>query len=160
MTDVRTIVLGVGNPLRSDDAVGLHVARHVRERVSADPAVEVVELWTGGLRLAEAMSGYERALLIDALGEGRAPAGSVCRLELSELGRARNLASAHDTSLPAALETWRALGLPLPASIVVFGIGAQDTQTLSESLSARVAEAVPVATRAVLDELQRQERPQ
>jgi len=150
---LRSIVVGVGNPLRSDDAVGLHVARRVRERLADHDGVDVTELWAGGLRLAEAMAGYDRAVVVDALATGQAPPGSIRRLELSGLGAARNLASAHDASLPAAVATWRALGLPLPDSIVVIGVAAADTETLGETLSAPLAAALPAATAAVIEAL-------
>lgn len=150
---MRTIVLGVGNPLRTDDAVGLHVARLVAERLAGHPEIDVLELWTGGLSLAEAMAGYDRALVVDALVAGATPAGSVQRLGLADLGAARNLACAHDTSLPGAIETWRELGLHLPGSIVVFGVATHDTETLGERLSAPVAGALGAACDAVVAEL-------
>jgi hydrogenase maturation protease len=153
---VRTVLIGVGNPVRADDAVGLHVARAVRAR--APGACDVEELWAGGLSLVEAMSGYDRAIVVDALaGEGVAP-GEVVRLGLDELGSCRTVTNPHDTSLPEGLALWREAGVAIPSRILVLGVGAVDLATLREELSPAVAAAVPRAVEAVLDELAREER--
>ena len=154
---MRTVVIGVGNPVRADDAVGLHVARAVRAR--AGGTCDVEELWAGGLRLVEAMSGYDRAIVVDALsGAGVAP-GDLVRLPLDALGPCRSVACAHDTSLPVGLAVWREAGAPVPAEVTVLGVGAEDLVTLTEALSPAVAAAVPRAVEAVLAELAREVRP-
>jgi hydrogenase maturation protease len=149
---MRTLVIGLGNAVRSDDSAGLVVARALRERLADAPDVDVVEMWHGGLQLAEAMSGYDRAVVVDAMATGAAP-GTVRRLDPGELGAARNVTSTHDTSLPLALELWRRVGLPVPADLSVWGIEAADLDTLGEELTGPVAAAVPRAVSAILDDL-------
>jgi len=146
-------VIGLGNPVRTDDGVGLAVARAVRERLEGTEDVDVIELWAGGLRLTEAMTGYDRAVIVDALTSGDLAPGTVRSLELADLKATRNVTSTHDTSLPTALELWRLLGLPLPGEISVWGVAGQDLETLSEELTEPVAAAVPVAAEAILAEL-------
>jgi hydrogenase maturation protease len=152
---MRTVVIGIGNPVRSDDGVGLAVARAVRERVGDRPDVDVEELWAGGLRLVEAMAGYDRAIVIDAMVTGTSPPGTVRRLDLADLGEARNVTCVHDASLPTALALWRMGDVPVPSDITIWGIEGQDLQTLSEELTVSVSGAVAVATDAIMDELAR-----
>ncbi len=150
---MRTIVIGLGNPVRADDGVGLAVARLLRERLEGVDDIDVTELWAGGLRLAEAMSGYDRAIVIDALCTGDKRPGSVCRLDLSDLGSARTTTCVHDTSLPTAIEVWRRLGAPLPEEISVWGIEVESVDVVSEQFTEPVAQAVPRAAEAILDQL-------
>jgi hydrogenase maturation protease len=150
---MRTVVIGIGNPVRTDDAAGLAVARAVREGLGDMPDVDVVELWAGGLRLVEAMDGYDRAVLIDAMVSQSVPAGTVRRLTLDDLGVAKNVTCVHDTSLPTALALWRLARLPVPDDIVVWGIEGEDMQTLSEELTPTVRRAVIGTAQAILDEL-------
>lgn len=150
---MRTVVIGIGNPVRSDDGVGLAVARAVRERVGNRPDVDVEELWAGGLRLVEAMAGYDRAIVIDAMVTGTSPPGTVRRLDLADLGEARNVTCVHDASLPTALALWRMGDVPVPSDITIWGIEGQDLQTLSEELTLPVSGAVAIATKAIMDEL-------
>ena len=159
---MRTLVIGLGNPVRADDAVGLHVARAVRQRLTevgayADDGhrIDVDEIWAGGLRLVEAMCGYDHAIVIDAMAaEGIAP-GSLRRLDVADLGACRTVTCAHDTSLPTALALWREAGAALPERIAVLGIGADDLVSLAEALTPAVAAAVPRAADLVMEELYR-----
>ena len=56
----RTLVIGVGNPDRGDDAVGLHVARRV---AAAAPQVSVIEAAGDALRLLDRWRGAEHVVL-------------------------------------------------------------------------------------------------
>ena len=150
---MSTIIIGLGNPVRGDDGVGLTVARVLRERLLGTPGVDVAELWAGGLRLVEAMLGYDRAFVIDAMTTGEMPPGTVRRLSLADLGNARNATCIHDTSLPTALELWRRLGAAVPRDISIWGIEAGDTESFREELTDSVARAVPEAAEAILEEL-------
>jgi hydrogenase maturation protease len=150
---MKTIVIGIGNPVRTDDAVGLVVARVLRKRLADEAAIDVTELWAGGLRVVEAMVGYDRAVVIDAMATGKQPAGTVRRLSMADLGGAKNLTCVHDTSLSTALELWRRSELPLPGDISIWGIEGKDLQTLGEELTEPVHSAVAVAAEAILDEL-------
>jgi hydrogenase maturation protease len=147
---MSTVVIGLGNPVRADDGVGLAVVRFLRDHLPKTAGVEVTELWAGGLRLAEAMTGFDRAIIVDALTTSASPAGTVRRMALSDLGSARNITCLHDTSLPVAVELWRRLGLQMPHQIDIWGIEARDTESFSESLTEPVARAVPEAGRAIL----------
>ncbi|MGD0837427.1 MAG: hydrogenase maturation protease [Polyangia bacterium] len=150
---MRTIIIGVGNPIRTDDAAGLVAVRLLRERLPHDGDVDVEELWAGGLRLVEAMVGYQRAIIVDAMATGGWPPGTVRRLTLAELGGARNLTCVHDTSLPTALAIWRASSVSVPQDIAIFGIEGLDLETLGEDLSTPVRRGVEMAVDAIVQEL-------
>jgi len=150
---VRALVVGLGNGLRTDDGVGLHVARAVREQLGPDSGVEVVELWAGGLRLAEAMIGFDRAVVVDAMTSGDAPPGFVRRVGLEELGGLRSVSCVHDATLPTALELFRRSGEKMPEDLCVIGVKASDTDTLGEELTPALRSAVPVAVEAVFESL-------
>jgi hydrogenase maturation protease len=106
----------------------------------------------------EMMVGYARVILIDALYHPSVAPGSVHRMTLEDLATAaphepEHLASAHDTSLPTALEAGRRLGLALPDEVVIYAIGAQDVLTFGEQLTPAVAKAVPGVVGAVVGEI-------
>jgi hydrogenase maturation protease len=154
----RTVVVGVGNPLRGDDGVGLAVARLLRERLAPDDGpIDVVELAAGGLRLAESICGYDRALVVDAVAGGAIPIGDVRRLRKEELGATRSLTCAHDASFSAALDLIGGLGLPLPGEISVWGIGIEVAEDCSDRLSEPIARAVPIAAELLVAELESDE---
>lgn len=147
---MAVVIVGLGNPILSDDGVGIKVAGAVRKLLAGAPGIEVVEAYAGGLRLMEALSGYRSAVIVDALTSGDFPAGSVVRIGALEGRATRNLLSSHNGDLACALRLGRELGLCLPERIEVIGIEAADVESFSEELSEAVAAALPEAVAAVL----------
>lgn len=148
VNNIDTIIIGLGNPILSDDSVGIHAARRLHEVLKDRKDVEVVEAYAGGLRLLDALAGHDRAIIIDAMQIG-APAGTVRRFDISELPKTRNLASTHDTDLPTAVEAGRKLGMKLPEETIIFGIEAEEVVNFGEKLTPAVARGLEEAIRLV-----------
>lgn len=150
---MKTLVLGIGNPILQDDSVGLHVARELQRQIT-DPDVVVDMAYTGGFNLVDQMVGYEKAILIDAIHEKNASTGEVKRFTLSELP-AGHTANPHDVSLPEAFRLAKILGeTRLPNEVVVFGIVSPTAPaTFGEHVSRTLAPAIPKTVQMVLDEL-------
>ena len=150
---MRILVLGLGNPLLGDDAVGLKVAALVRDRLKGVPGVDVEEEEAGGLRLMERMTGYDRVVLVDAAVTGGTP-GEVRRLAPDDLPTQRT-ATAHGIDLPSALVLGRQLGYPMPAEVTIVAIEAESVLEFRHDMTPAVAAAVEPAVAAVLEELAR-----
>jgi hydrogenase maturation protease len=150
---VKTLIIGLGNPLVSDDSVGLRVAEELKTRLAGRPDVEVSEDYWGGLRLMERMIGFDRAIVVDAIQTGATP-GTIHLLTPDGIPTQRS-ASAHDVNLSTALEFGRQAGarLPLNSRIQLVGIEAADIQNFGERLTPAVQAAVPRAVEAVLEAL-------
>lgn len=150
---MRTLVLGLGNPLLRDDSVGLRVVRAAEPFLRDVPEVDLAEDYHGGLRLMERLVGYERALIVDAICSGAAP-GTIHRLGPHSLPT-QHSASSHDVNLPTALTLGRQTGAVLPADdhILIFGIEAVDVLSFGEDLTPEVAAAIPAAVDLILAEL-------
>ena len=154
---MKTIVIGLGNPILGDDGVGWRVVEEVARQTVDRPEVETDCVSLGGLNLMERLTGYERVVLIDAIYTGSKPVGTVSRFVLSDLPdlTAGHSASAHDTSLRTALNVGRSMDIPLPKdeAVTVIAIEAENVYDFTQELSAAVAAAVPLATQSVLDVL-------
>ena len=154
MTQRKTLVIGLGNPLISDDSVGLRVAAALRPLLADRPDVVVEEDAWGGLQLMEQMIGFDRAIVIDAIATGATP-GTIHRLTVDSLPTQKS-ASAHDVNLPTALAFGRKAGVHVPADdqVRLVGIEAADLLTFSEECTPLVAAAVPRAVQEVLQILE------
>ena len=165
---MRTIVIGVGNPILSDDSVGIRIARQLQETLppagrdvdggatDGEDVVDVTEVYAGGLRLMETLSGYDRAFLIDAVETGEGPPGTVHTFARQDLRALRNVSGVHDTSLGMALQVADRLAMPLPGDIRIWGVEiGEHGMEFGESLSPAVAAAMPGVVRAVRAALQR-----
>lgn len=150
---MSAIIIGVGNPVLSDDSVGIHVVRRLAEELKGRADITTRELYAGGISLMEAMTGHQKAIIIDAiLTDGGRP-GTIYSLTLSDLLQSRNVHSTHDANLSAALELGRMVGLTLPEQVMIWAIEAEDVKSFSESLTEKVEEAVPVVVGRVLHHL-------
>jgi hydrogenase maturation protease len=158
----RAIVIGLGNPILSDDGVGWRVVQHLQAELETQPnspPVHIVEACVGGLSLAELLVGFRRAVIVDAIMTGNVAPGTVLTLGLSDLPGTLNSASAHDTNLTTALRALRRFGADLPPdeAIGIVAIEAQDVWTFSETCTPPVEQSIPVAVAAVWSLLQRQD---
>lgn len=149
---MKTLIVGLGNPVLGDDGVGWKVAEKICQQLPADTPVVVDYLSLGGISLMEHLIGYDRAVLIDAFASDE-DLGSIHVMNLNDMPNysAFHIASAHDTSLQNALEMGRSLGALLPEQITVIGIATKRIYDFSEELSPPVAEAVPHAAKIALE---------
>jgi len=149
---MRTLVLGLGNELAADDAVGVLVARAVREHVA--DAADVVESSASGLALIEIFAGYDRAVVVDSIRTGRNPPGSITELGLDEVGRVV-APSLHHAGLPEMAAVADRIGLRFPTETRVLAIEVLDPYTLGGAISAPVAAAVDELVRRVRAQVER-----
>ena len=157
---MKTIVVGLGNPILGDDGVGWRVAEDIQKQLpqflsQAEGKIDVTRLSLGGLGLMEQLIGYDRAVLIDAFETDDQP-GSILIMKLNDLPNytAFHTPSARDVSLQKAIELGRMLGAKLPKEVEVVGITTSKVQDFSEELSPPIADVVSFAARIVLDLLQ------
>ena len=153
---MKTLVIGLGNPILGDDGVGWKVVEAVSGQPSAVGAEQPLEfeyLSLGGLSLMERMLGYERVIIVDSMETGQSPVGSVSVFPLASLQdpMAGHSASAHDATLITALRTAEQLGADIPRQIDIIAIEAKNVYDFSEELSHPVAAAVPLAVEKVIE---------
>ena len=108
-SSVKILILGLGNPLVTDDSVGLRVAEALKPLLANRTDVEVSEDYWGGLRLMERMIGFDRAIVVDAIQTG-GPPGTIHLLTPDGIATRHN-DSAHDVNLSTALEFGRQAGI-------------------------------------------------
>ncbi len=149
----RTLVIGVGSPLMTDDGLGLHALERLRAETDVGPEVELLDGGTWGMNLLPYVEDAERVLLIDAIRRGGAP-GALVVLERDELPlwfEAR--LSPHQVDMRDVLALAELRGT-LPADTVAIGLEPERVE-LGTELSAVVHERVDVLLDAVRARLAR-----
>lgn len=149
---MRTLVVGVGNPILSDDGVGIHVARMLKEKVLK--GVHVEELPASGLELLDMVLDYDKVVIIDAIQTADGTPGHLYRLKEEDFERTIHGASPHGINIATALALGRKL-VPdrMPKEVVFLAVEADDVVNVSERLTAKVADALPRIVEAVEDEI-------
>lgn len=136
--NTKTLVLGLGNDLLSDDAVGILAARKLKEECG-DQA-EVIESSLSGLALLELFVGFEKAIIIDAIQTGKSSPGTIYELKPADLGSVF-APSPHYTGLPELLALAKELELDFPLEIRIFAMEVADPHTIGGGLTGPVAGA-------------------
>lgn len=155
---MKTLLIGLGNPILGDDGAGWRVVENVKKDLDADSEVSVACLSLGGISLMEHMIGFQRAILVDAF-ISEENIGSVFVYRLDEIPNysAFHVSSAHDMTLQSAIELGKWMGAVLPTEITVVGIATRRIVDFGEELSPPVEQAIPRATEIVLDLLRKLE---
>lgn len=146
----RTLVLALGNPIRSDDGVGIAALRRLEEDPRVPGAVDLVEGGTKGLELVSYISGMSRLLVLDAVDVG-AVAGTIECLRSKELCSLPGNGNVHDLALADILNALRLLGQE-PQETVLLGIQPETTE-LGTALSKSVESALPLLLEAAIAQL-------
>jgi hydrogenase maturation protease len=142
---MKTIVLGLGNDIMSDDAAGVLVARCIKERIAPGVA-EVVEASFAAWRLIDILRGYDKAVIIDAIVSVDCLPGEVCVVDLKDI-RSMHLQSSHGMGLREALALGSAYGVQngrrMPSCISAYAIGVKNPFEFGEQpcqeVSCRIA---------------------
>ncbi|MBP7998150.1 MAG: hydrogenase maturation protease [Chloroflexi bacterium] len=149
---MKTLILGLGNPILGDDGVGLLIAGLVGKQLPPNMLIEVGQETCGGLRLMERLAGFDKAIIVDAIHTGTHPPGTLHHLKLNDINT-QHSASVHDVNLPTAIQLGKTIGIKMPDDIRIIAIEAENTLDFVEGCSPDVAAAVPQAVKAVLSEL-------
>ncbi|MBB4265104.1 hydrogenase maturation protease [Roseospira visakhapatnamensis] len=137
----RPLVIGVGQPHRGDDALGLAALERLAAAVPGD-AVECRPHHGEGLGLMALWEGRSRVLVLDALEAGRPP-GTLVRVTADDGPPRAGLfrSSSHAFGVGEAVALARVLGR-LPASLTLLGLQGE-TWRLGAPLSPAVRDALP-----------------
>ncbi len=144
------IVIGVGNSFRSDDGVGVFVARELQNRPL--PHVSVVTEERDGLKIMDHWSSGDHVVIVDAVASD-ADEGSILRIELLDALRPSFLArsSTHSFDIAGAVSLSKIVG-KLPASVVLYGVEGRNFK-MGTSLSPKVLSAAHRTVQMVLQEV-------
>jgi hydrogenase maturation protease len=143
----RTLVVGVGNPILSDDGVGIHIARALKDR---NPAVSIEELPASGLELLDMVLGFDTVVVVDAIETRDGTPGDIHVMHEDDFERAVHGSSPHGINIATALALGRKVGPEkMPKKVFFVAVEAEDLLTVSEQLTEKVAEAVPKAVEMI-----------
>lgn len=150
MNNKHVRVIGCGNPLMGNDAVGVRVIDLLHE---THPEIDVIEGGVGGLGLVPMMEGYDHVILVDAttgygtrIGEilvfSKPPSNEFFPLSLSDIG------------VLDAVNIAEELGIC--PKITIIGIEAGKIEEFSDSMSPEMERAVEDVCQFILDTIKKE----
>ncbi len=156
MVASKTLILGMGNPILTDDAIGCRLATGLRGALKAggNGGLDFMEECSvGGLNLLDVIAGYDRVIVLDSIKTRGGTPGDLYRFTAADLQPTLHLSNVHDANFATALALGRRMGMPLPAdgSIHVFAVEVADNETFGESLTDAVEQHLPGLLSRVAD---------
>jgi len=151
MPNSKTLILGLGNPILSDDGIGLVVAERLKGRVGG---VDVISTPLTGLHLLDLMVGYDALFLIDAMITTESPPGELKFISPDEVSLPT--LSSHGFNLLEILKLGKKLGLSVPELKWVYGITIGRSPAFGEEPSPELMAKVESMASQIADHISKQ----
>lgn len=148
------LLLGIGNPLLTDDGIGIVAARKIAERRL--PGVDIEEATASGIEVMEMMLGYEKVVVVDAIFLPDHEPGEIMRLKEEDFSHTVHGSSPHGVNISTAIALGRQTCPDrMPKELVFMAMQAEDVSTFSEEQTEQVARKMPEFIDRVVEELRR-----
>lgn len=132
MKSAKGILIGLGNPIMSDDGTGLVVSRALHRYL---PDFDLDLSCSNGFDVVDRILGYRTAVIIDSMVTGARPPGTVLRLGLEALPATLRSLDSHSVGFPEAVRMAAAVGAPVPADVLIYGIEVIDPFRVGSEIS-------------------------
>jgi hydrogenase maturation protease len=142
----RVKIIGLGNPYRGDDGVGLAVIAELK-KLNLPRDIEIIDSGADDLGIFEHLKNCDHLIIIDAISADKAP-GTIMEFNaerLNGLHNTRNL-DIHSFGLAGAIEL--AKKMKVQGKITVVGIEPENTD-LVDKLSDLINSKIPELIKAV-----------
>jgi hydrogenase maturation protease len=152
MNGSRYRVVGLGNPLLSDDAIGLIVIEKARQALNnLYPDISFIQNTSGGFDLLYDVIGYDGVLFIDSISTRAEETGMIREFSIGEIDQYAQprLKDAHGMNLPTILSLGRRCGYSIPVQISILGIGGKNFFTFSDTPDAKMIQAIDGVIHAI-----------
>ena len=145
---MKTLVLGLGNPILTDDGIGIKIAQKIKEE---NPGLQVVETSEAGLTLLDHATGYDKLIIIDSIKTGHGEAGKLYKLELEDLKPGRHFPSSHGLDIATVFKFAEDLGCRMPQAISIYAIEVKDNTTFGEECTLELEKRIPSITKQIIE---------
>jgi hydrogenase maturation protease len=138
----RILLLGLGNDILTDDAVGLHVVHELQRELADHPSIDIRETTEMGLALLDYITGYRVVFIVDSIQTGKAAPGVLYELDAAALTQLTGR-TPHFLGVSETLALGRQLGLAMPEQVSILAIEVADPFTLGTTLTPALQTALP-----------------
>ncbi len=136
---MKTIVVGIGNPILRDDSVGIKIVEMISKEIDVDTAI----LTTTNFDVLDKILGYDRAIIVDAIRMGNEP-GTIYELTIEDIFLTYSYTNTHNLTLATTLKLGYVI-FPekMPKEIKLIAVEVEDVESFGEECTPKVKEAIP-----------------
>lgn len=147
--NMKTLILGLGNPIVTDDGVGIEIAQRIGED---NPGLEVIETSEAGLALLDYIVGCDKLVIIDSIKTEKGKPGDLYKLERGDFSGTMDLSCSHGVDLASVFEVGEGLRYKMPQSVSIYAIEVKDNSTFGEGCTKEIRDRIPFIARQIVRE--------
>ena len=146
-------VIGVGNPFRKDDGIGIVLLEKLIEKKDDLPSdIEFIDGGTGGMNLLHMLALFDRVLIIDAVKFNDKPGTSKLFKSEDVCSKKSSInISTHESDVLKIINLSKELG-EIPDELFIFGVQPKDTSS-GNSLSSDLQQSIESLTLNLQNEI-------
>lgn len=149
---MKKVIIGLGNPILSDDRVGLLILDELEKR-NTNPDIHFVRLSSGGMTIVDASDGYDEAVLVDSIFSGQFPIGSLAILTPENFKETSHASNVHDINFATAIKMGEEMGVKVPRNFRIYAVEVKEVLTFGLEMTKEVSENLS----AIIDEIANRE---
>lgn len=153
---MKTAIMGFGNPVRSDDAIGIYVIEQLREKLPESEDISIFDMGTAAFEVLFGLKGHDKIILVDGVLNSNEPVGTLFKVPAEEVMKAPQddpLVFLHGMKWDQALSyTKKILQDEYPDDIQVYLVAIENTK-LEVDLSKEVQDAGDKVVQHILEDL-------
>ena len=130
----KTLILGIGNDILTDDGIGPKLVNELKFKKEFTN-IDFLNVFLGGLDILELIQGYEKVIFIDAIITKDGVPGTVYHFRPADFKETLHLSNLHDANFLTALELGKKMGMQIPEDIHIIAIEIIEDRIFSNSLS-------------------------
>lgn len=164
MEPQKTVILGLGNTILTDDGAGIYVVRSIsaalnivgppeRRPTPFNPLITIKEASLGGFNFIDLLAGFDRAVVIDAIHTKSGKPGEFYELDPKALKPSARLSSLHGIDFATAVQMAKDMNISFPSEIKIFVIEAEDEFTFGERCTPKIETAIPQMAESIIKDL-------
>jgi hydrogenase maturation protease len=149
---MKTALIGLGNPIVGDDAIGIKVVDYINDTLTLPKSIEVIrDVSLAGIGLVELFRGYDKIILVDSIQTSKYPKGTVLQLKPDDFANALHVSDFHNMDFFTALEFCNQVYDDIPEDIVIVGIEIITVMEFDDDLSKELKSQFKSIVKQVLD---------
>ncbi len=148
----KTLIYGIGNPLRTDDTVGIKISEELEKQIK-DTNTTIKSGSLDGLTLLDEIIGFDRLILIDSIKTKKGKPGGIYRIKLDPIKELPNLSVSHGINFITALKIGKKLRYTMPKKITIYAIEIEDNTSFSEDCTEKVKKSIPKVVTRIIKEI-------
>lgn len=141
---MKTAIMGFGNPVRSDDVIGVYVIEQLRKQLIDNEEITLLDMGTSAFEVLFQLKGHQRIIIVDSVINSGEPVGTLFKLPASEIEETIEddpMVFLHSLKWNQGLSyAKKILGNEYPTDIQVYLIAIENTK-LEVQLNAEVQKA-------------------